>query len=316
MISVVIPTLNRSDSVVATVQELLRSNSRYLQEIIIVDQSDIPNRELSGLGDSRIRYFFVEFRNLPRARNFGVSAATSPFILFVDDDVTGLDGLVDAHYFAHINFLVDVVTGPVLPRADKDLIPAELVRLERRVDILEGKCYNELIDVSYVPSFAAGANSSYRKNIFSLIGGFDENFVGGAIGEDAEMSHRIKLGFGKILFFPEAKVIHLALQSGGCRDVSFVNRRTERLLNLHYFYHKINKTKGLKKVMLREFKYEIASVLKRNRLEYFKLPERLFNLSVAWVKARKRTRLLLRNSHALRHPVIRPRVRFEGGGAD
>jgi GT2 family glycosyltransferase len=90
-ISIVIPTLNRHESLVNTINSILSFES-VPNQIIIVDQS---NNEIAKKNSSYFDKFFpnqilhkiVDFKSLTKARNVGVELAKNEIIIFSDDDV-------------------------------------------------------------------------------------------------------------------------------------------------------------------------------------------------------------------------------------
>jgi GT2 family glycosyltransferase len=62
-----------------------------------------------------------------------------------------------------------------------------------------------------------GCNFSFRKSVLKSIGGFDTRFGGSAFLEDTDICLRVKQAGFKIIFEPEAKLIHLKSDLGGCR---------------------------------------------------------------------------------------------------
>lgn len=248
-VSVAIPTLNRREVLENTVHELLATPSRTLVEVLVVDQSDEPNSVLQNIQDARLHYFHVPFKGLTKARNFAIARASGGVILFLDDDVTGLSKTVDAHAKAHARYNVEIVTGPALSPG-KDLISADCLSPTECRTLALGRGLNMQAGFVYSPIYALGCNVSFRRDVFARCGGFDENFVGSAVGEDAEMSHRVRMNFGRIIYDPDASVIHLSVPSGGCRDETQELRRFEtEILNAHYFHHRIEDYKGLRSVI-------------------------------------------------------------------
>lgn len=88
LISVVIPTINRSDLVVRAVRSAMSQTFSRIEIIVVIDGPDPNTRDaLSAVGDSRVRV--VE---LPRvagpgeARNIGVRSARGHWVAFLDDD--------------------------------------------------------------------------------------------------------------------------------------------------------------------------------------------------------------------------------------
>lgn len=65
---------------------------------------------------------------------------------------------------------------------------------------------------------AQGCNCAFIKDVIINAGMFDENYIGNAYREETDLHYRIINKFnGKILFEPDAKVLHLRVLSGGCR---------------------------------------------------------------------------------------------------
>lgn len=238
-ISVVIPTFNRASILVDTVTELLAAPSASLLEVLVVDQSDAPNHWMERKGDSRLRYFRVPFKGLTKARNFAIERVRGDIVLFLDDDVTNLAGTVDGHARAHARYQVEIVTGPTLARGNS-LLSVDDLTPEQRRKLALGEMLHPAVDFMYTPVFAPGCNSSYRRSVFATCGGFDENFFGNAIGEDAEMCWRVRTHFGRLLYHPDAAIVHLAAPTGGCRDADYEARRLRTsILNGHYFLNKV-----------------------------------------------------------------------------
>ena len=87
-ISVVIPTYNRANTIIKSIESAL-NQSYPVDEIIIVDDSstDDTGLRVKGVNDDRIKYFFLEQnRGAAGARNYGVSQAMNDMIAFLDSD--------------------------------------------------------------------------------------------------------------------------------------------------------------------------------------------------------------------------------------
>ena len=92
-VSVVIPTMNRPQSLEKTISSLL-SHPYIPNEIILVDQStDLllrkKNEEIGSLKvtDLKIRYFYLEIPSSTKARNIGTSYVTNDILVYADDDI-------------------------------------------------------------------------------------------------------------------------------------------------------------------------------------------------------------------------------------
>lgn len=88
LVSAVVPTYNRSLSLIRAIGSIQRQTYPRI-EIIVVDDcsSDNTTETVAGLCDARIRYLRHE-KNLGggAARNTGIEAASGDFITFLDDD--------------------------------------------------------------------------------------------------------------------------------------------------------------------------------------------------------------------------------------
>jgi GT2 family glycosyltransferase len=105
---------------------------------------------------------------------------------------------------------------------------------------------------------AYGCNFSFRKELLTRIGGYDERLIGTGSFDDADLSFKIrKLGY-RIVFDPLAEAIHLQ-SSGGYRDLLFAEK-------MYWYYHNfmIFYLKNLKKLFFPIFLLrQIGSIIRR-----------------------------------------------------
>ena len=90
MVSVVIPTFNRSQALLRAVKSVQNQSYQELEILIVDDASTDDTQEaVYALNDSRIKYFRHE-KNLfaGAARNTGMDAAQGEYIAFLDSDDT------------------------------------------------------------------------------------------------------------------------------------------------------------------------------------------------------------------------------------
>lgn len=298
-VSVVVPSLNRETVLISTVMELLDAPSQHMRELIVIDQSDAANKKLARLTDPRLVYRHVDFKGQSRARNFGTALAGGDVVLFLDDDVCELKGIVDAHARAHLRTGAGLVTGPILAPGQR-LISADAISAEARADLPRRRRHIANLDAEYAPAHAPSCNASFRRSLLAALGGFDENFLGGPVAvEDAEISHRVMLAGGRIVYDPKAALVHLAVRAGGTRDETDLLRRAEvGIFNAHYFCHKIGNKSLAPRWMLGVFRAQALNreaLRSRSMATTMRLVARLLQ---ACVKARFRTAELLRQSKA------------------
>ena len=93
-ISVIIPTYNREETIIDSINSVLMQTYTNL-EIIIIDDGSTDNTEplISNLNDSRIKYIKLnENKGSSFARNEGIKIASGKYITFQDsDDIYRLD---------------------------------------------------------------------------------------------------------------------------------------------------------------------------------------------------------------------------------
>ncbi|MDM5262630.1 glycosyltransferase [Sulfurovum sp. XTW-4] len=247
-VSVVIPTLNRDEFLYDSINDMLKQDfDKY--EILVVDQSDNINEKVEELVKSnpdKIRYFRnLGFKGLPQARNFGWQNAKYEIILYIDDDIRSNELLIKQHASCYVDLEVGLVGGGIdeQHRVLDAKEPSGIFNPWTCTPHRGFASKNNQI-VSHVP----GGNFSVRKEIMEKVNGVDEVLnVGAALYEETDLSLRIKkLGY-KILFKADARLLHLAADTGGCRVISDIPRYMRGLahnrslvISRHLkWYHKI-----------------------------------------------------------------------------
>lgn len=244
-LDVIIPTLNRETVLCETLSTLFRlSNDAISMNIHVVDQTlqhSPSTQEFLRLAaeSQRITHHRVEFANLPKARNYGIEHTESEIILFLDDDIEASETLISSHLNAYGNQSIWGVAGSVL-LPNKNKRSATEVPTSEMKQIREGKISRFDVDFPYLATWAPGCNMSFRRSALLHIGGFDEGFRGSAIGEDTELSYRIRKAGGTIAYVPDAEVLHKVNPEGGCRDESDNRRRViDGVENSTYFWARV-----------------------------------------------------------------------------
>ena len=189
-ISVVVPTFNRRETVMRTLQTLFAQSldpSRF-EVIVVVDGS--TDGTAAALKQLRPACGFQvveqENRGLAGARNTGYRAARASLVLFLDDDMLCDPGLVQTHLHAH--------------QATDDIIGFGAIFLSSdSLHNLAAECFNREIGSSHLkrkhnPQLkwelreCVFSNSSISRSKLELLGGFDENF---RMREDLEFGIRL-----------------------------------------------------------------------------------------------------------------------------
>lgn len=243
LISVIIPTYNREEVLRETLVDVLHQDYPSF-EVLVVDQTATHEPETQAYldelaADGKIQLFQVNWASLPGARNYGVRRSKGEVILFIDDDVKLPVGFLAAHARnyeerSHIG----AVAGRVFDRmklADAkegltiDYLPAEAM------DPGIAWYYIDLVHTVKPQQVltARGCNMSFRREVFEKYGvHFDERFRGSAVREESDFCLRFRRTGLQIWYDPEAHLVHLGEETGGCHDIG-----TRSLQYQLTFYH-------------------------------------------------------------------------------
>lgn len=122
LVSVVIPTRNRSSLLLRAINSV-RNQTYTNLEIIVVDDASDDDTEfvVRAVGDPRIRYIRHHLqKGASAARNTGIREATGVFIAFLDDDDEWLPVKTEIQLAAIGNFAAVLCSCTGAPKRDKD----------------------------------------------------------------------------------------------------------------------------------------------------------------------------------------------------
>jgi len=196
-ISLVIPTYNRGPLIAETIDSALAQRHPFA-EIIVVDDGSTDNTSevLTGYGE-RITVIRLANGGVQRARNAGVRAAVSPWVMFCDSDDLILPELTEryAAWLAH-DPGCDAIYCNFVTFTDQDIQDDKLAQAPS--GFLEGAqrsgdIWHDIPDlyartIVYQPLFFSG--NVIRKEMYDAVGGFDACF-NGVGGEDWEFTLRL-----------------------------------------------------------------------------------------------------------------------------
>ena len=206
-VSVVVPTRDRGQSVVATLASILACDYPTL-ELIVVDQSssDATEKSLQDLQtDPRLQHFRSPTRGISAARNLGISKAQGAIIALTDDDcvvpTNWVRSLVEAFTAEPIPGIVfgSVVPGPHDSAAG--FVPASICTTNQLAQ--------NIGDLHKIGGM--GACMGLRRQVWEQLGGFDERFGTGArIGaaEESEFLIRSLLAGTHARQLPSFELVH------------------------------------------------------------------------------------------------------------
>jgi len=239
MITIAIPTYNRGAILVETIARLLAVEPRA-EEIIIADQTrehpaDVTASLERWSRDGAIRWLRLPEPSIPHAMNEALLAATTPLVLFLDDDIVPDRNLAGAHVQAHTDPSVWAVAGQVLEPGESVILSGEDGEGSPSVPrwkFLRFAQDDTEADLAFqfnsnrgrrIKNVMAG-NLSLKRGRALELGGFDENFAGAAYRFETDFAMRVTAAGGTIWFEPAASIRHLKLSSGGLR--SYGDHRT------------------------------------------------------------------------------------------
>lgn len=230
-ISVIIPTYGREEILRETLASVIQQDYPSY-EVLVIDQTAQHQPEtqtyLNQLAvEQKIRLFQVDWASLPGARNYGVRRSTGEIVLFLDDDVQLPVGFLAAHGRNYVDRPeIGAVAGRVYDRmklADAkpglaiDYLPPQAMDpgiAWYHIDLVH-TCKPQRVLT------ARGCNMSFRRSVFEQHGiWFDERFRGSAVREESDFCLRIRRTGMQIWYDPEANLIHLGEETGGCHDIA------------------------------------------------------------------------------------------------
>ncbi|WP_375467885.1 hormogonium polysaccharide biosynthesis glycosyltransferase HpsN [uncultured Nostoc sp.] len=231
LITVVIPTYGREEALQDSIVDVLKQDYPNF-EVLVVDQTPKHQPEIQAyleemVGAGKIKWLRLDWASLPGARNYAVRRSSGEIILFIDDDVQLTPELLAAHAKNYLqNPEVGAVAGRVFDRMKLGDSGGDL-----QIEYLPPEAMDPGIAWYHIDLVhtikpqqvltARGCNMSFRSEIFTKYGlRFDERFGGSAVREESDFCLRVRQTGYKIWYDPEAHLVHLGEETGGCHDIS------------------------------------------------------------------------------------------------
>jgi GT2 family glycosyltransferase len=220
-LSVIIPTLNRSEYLLKTIVGVLDQKYSPL-EILVVDQTAKVDEDAAALAKASggiVAYHHVNFRGLPMARNYGWTHARYDAILFLDDDIQCYPELLEEHVRCLRLPGVGIVAGAVEDVRHRG-IPRSWEKVGYFHPVTAVPTWNFWAKGEFDVDHAPGGNFSAWREVFKKCRGIDEVFaVGAALNEETDFCLRARRAGYRVLFNGAARIVHLAAPLGGCREL-------------------------------------------------------------------------------------------------
>ena len=206
--SIVIPTWNRSEHVVALLKSLYAECKRYQQgktEILIVDSSLGDEQEKIKLACEKYEAKYIDGDDSVRKkRNKGIKLSIYDYILFIDSDVTVEKGLLDEYVEAYKN-PYGVKLGGVLGYTEFIGKKTFWWKMLERTTLVNAFSFAREYPFH---SWTIGNNVSFKKDVLEEIGMFEENFPFKLGGDDLDMTYRVTKAGYMIGSAPNAVTYH------------------------------------------------------------------------------------------------------------
>lgn len=201
IVAVVVPTHKRPEMLRALLDSLSRQRTASRFEVVVVDDGSGGD-----LGALEVEFSDITLRviRLPRsrgrafARNEGVRNSAGGILVFVDDDMTVVEGFVEAHVAAHTGDDV-VAIGDVLTAPEHRRDP--LARYVEQQGVRRLKNRDEI-----PPKCVRTGNLSMSRAMFGKIGMFDEAIA--RYGEDMDLGMKLYCGGARFVFAERAISYH------------------------------------------------------------------------------------------------------------
>ena len=195
LVSVIIPTYNRSQFLAEAITSVLDQSYKNLELIVVDDGStDQTSQIVQEFKDKRIRYFYQENKGVSAARNLGFKQARGELIAFLDSDDLWLKHKLEkqVHFLLEGNFWVVQCKE-------------QWIRKGKRVN----PCFKHLMPAGWfwekaLRLFLIGPSCVLlRREVFEEIGSFDTHYLA---CEDYELWLRLLLKF-PVGLVPEGLVV-------------------------------------------------------------------------------------------------------------
>jgi len=229
-VSVVICTCNRYESILETLESILKNTIKPL-EILIIDQSDDQTRMvriITSIDNNLIHYIHMDQKGQSIARNLGMRKSLGDIISFTDDDAYVHEDWIEQtmNTFACTEFNTGIAGGKIIPvyaqRNPNWTMPAQW-------EFVLPAYSQEGPMAVYSKGFPPGVNYSIKRELMQSVGFFDEKLglISGRrnqlFGDDTNYTIRALQSGYQVVFNPKSVVYHPVPLSRQTQD--FLNKR-------------------------------------------------------------------------------------------
>lgn len=274
-ISIIIPTFNRASLLNRAINSILAQTYTHW-DLWVIDDGSTDNtaslvEEFQHTNPKlNIRYVRSPNLGVSHARNLGAQLSTSSWIAFLDSDDEWLSSKLELQVHAIKN-----TNSPLIHGHEKWQRNHKDVKIPKKYQKLGGRIFKENCDVCAIgPSCAL-----IRKDIFSELGGFNEEFQ---VCEDVELWLRICSKYDTHLVDED-----LIIKHGGHQDQLSMQHHSMDEWRLKALLPHINsplltadENIHLKEVCLKKGQILLSGLLKYDHLEQHHVWEKRLNLAL------------------------------------
>lgn len=247
-ISIVIITKDTKELLKALLHSIRYDGSLqpYLKEIIIIDNASTDGTDEMAKGEFSGATFVrnEENRGFSVSANLGIAHSTGEYILFLNSDTL----IIEDEILKMLKFMDEQgdtgICGPQLVYPDMKPQRSFAYRPTLLLEVIPKSILELMFPARYARrnrtcsapievDSLIGAAIMVRRKALELTGGFDERFF--FFLEETDLCLRIREEGQRIIFFPNARVIHLQGKTVG---QSWIEGRIEYNISLHKFIKK------------------------------------------------------------------------------
>lgn len=265
MVSVIIVQYNNFELTKEAIRSFRKFHTEGNYEIILADNGSkgFESKEFENEFPGIIIIDVKENKGFGAANNLGAKAAKGDVLYFLNNDT-----LANSEYISKVEerFRNEAETGIIGPRLlNRDntyqlshgRLPSFHREMKDKVIYFmfnrKWEFPNRLLTRKFAKEqyteWVTGAAIFIRRDLFEGIGGFDENFF--MFFEDKELCRKVMMREKKILYFPDACLIHLKGGSSGGGNSEFTNKEYRKSQIYYYNKHRKFLERFLLKIFLK-----------------------------------------------------------------
>jgi len=210
-VTIVIPTHNRYGKLKALLESLQNNQSREIDSVVVVDDSDNHTDVASDFKTLNIKHITLKERVfISRAKNIGWREAKTEFVFFIDDDnVVDAQTIPQAYQIIAERDRVGAVMPAVLYKSKPSLVWVYSPQFQKsgpKFNLIgrnlprDASLENRLLVADALPNA-----SIVRRNALEDAGGFDERLV---VNSSMDLSLRLKSKGWQVVAFTGAFIYH------------------------------------------------------------------------------------------------------------